>query len=181
MIEQILRDAAAANPSLEVSLLRYFNPVGAHPSGLIGEDPQGTPNNLMPFIAQVATGQREKLSIFGNDYATPDGTCIRDYIHVVDLAHGHVAALEHLSSGATAFNLGSGKGTSVLELVNTFVATTGQKISYVFAPRRAGDLPEFYANPQRAKSELGWQTTFSIEDMCRDTWNWQSKTLNHER
>jgi len=175
MIEQILRDAATANPNLEVSLLRYFNPVGAHPSGLIGEDPQGIPNNLMPFIAQVATGKRDKLSIFGNDYETPDGTCIRDYIHVVDLAKGHVAALEHIKPGAAAYNLGSGKGTSVLELVNAFMSTTGQDIPYVFADRRSGDLPEFYANPELAETELGWKTTLSIEDMCRDTWNWQSK------
>jgi len=175
MIEQILRDAAAANPKLEVSLLRYFNPVGAHPSGLIGEDPQGVPNNLMPFIAQVAAGRREKLSIFGNDYDTPDGTCIRDYIHVVDLAHGHVAALEHITPGAKAYNLGSGKGTSVLELVNAFIAATGQDIPYEFAPRRAGDLPEFYANPKLAAKELGWHTELSVDDMCRDTWKWQSE------
>ncbi len=175
MIEQILRDTATADDKLEFSLLRYFNPVGAHPSGLIGEDPQGTPNNLMPFIAQVASGRRDQLSIFGNDYDTPDGTCIRDYIHVVDLAKGHVAALEHLSAGARAYNLGSGKGTSVLELVNAFISSTGQNISYTFAERRAGDLPEFYANPARAFSELDWKTELSIEDMCRDTWNWQSK------
>jgi len=178
MIEQILRDTAAADSLLEVSLLRYFNPVGAHPSGLIGEDPQGTPNNLMPFIAQVASGRREKLSIFGNDYNTPDGTCIRDYIHVVDLAKGHVAALEHLTPGATAYNLGSGHGTSVLELVNAFVTSTGQEIAYEFAPRRAGDLPEFYADPVHAETELGWKTQETIETMCRDTWNWQSKNPN---
>jgi len=175
MIERILTDAAAANSNLEFSLLRYFNPIGAHPSGLIGEDPQGIPNNLMPYIAQVASGQREMLSIFGNNYNTPDGTCIRDYIHVVDLAKGHVAALEHLLSGASAYNLGSGKGTSVLELVNAFISTTGKNIPYVFAERRPGDLPEFYANPVRAKLELGWHTELSIEAMCQDTWNWQSK------
>lgn len=174
MSEQILRDVATANPTLEISLLRYFNPVGAHPSGLIGEDPQGAPNNLMPFVAQVATGQRKKLLVFGNDYATPDGTCIRDYIHVTDLAKGHVAALEHLRQGATAYNLGSGKGTSVLEIVDAFTSATGQEIPYEFAARRAGDLPEFYADPKRAKLELGWHTELSIEDMCRDTWNWQS-------
>lgn len=174
MIEQILTDAAAANPQLEVSILRYFNPVGAHKSGLIGEDPQGTPNNLMPFIAQVATGKREKLSIFGNDYDTPDGTCIRDYIHVVDLALGHVAALKHLHPGAQTYNLGSGKGTSVLELVNTFINSTGVDVPYAFVERRAGDLSESYADPKRAESELGWKTTLSIEDMCRDTWKWQT-------
>lgn len=174
MIEQILTDTSAANPKLEVSSLRYFNPVGAHPSGLIGEDPQGVPNNIMPFIAQVASGRRENLSIFGNDYDTPDGTCIRDYIHVVDLAKGHAAALEHLSPGMRAYNIGSGKGTSVLELVNAFIASTGQDIPYTFTDRRAGDLPEFYANPGRAKAELGWTAELSTEDMCRDTWNWQS-------
>lgn len=174
MIEQILTDACIANPKLEVSLLRYFNPVGAHPSGLIGEDPQGIPNNLMPFIAQVAAKRREKLSIFGSDYATPDGTCIRDYIHVVDLAKGHVAALSHLQSGANAYNLGSGYGTSVLELVNAFITATAQDIPYVFADRRPGDLPEFYADPKRAEAQLGWKTKLSVEDMCRDTWNWQS-------
>lgn len=176
MIERILTDAATANPNLEVSLLRYFNPVGAHASGLIGEDPQGIPNNLMPFIAQVASGRRDKLSIFGNDYDTPDGTCIRDYIHVVDLARGHVAALDNLSPGTNAYNLGSGKGTSVLELVNAFISATGQDVPYIFADRRAGDLPEFYADPKRAEAELGWKTALSIEDMCRDTWNWQSRT-----
>ena len=181
MIEQILRDTAAANSSSEFSLLRYFNPVGAHPSGLIGEDPQGAPNNLMPFISQVASGRREKLSIFGNDYDTPDGTCVRDYIHVVDLAKGHVAALERLKQGASAYNLGSGHGTSVLELVNAFVAATGQNIPYEFAPRRAGDLPAFYANPQHAETELGWKAKETIETMCRDTWNWQLKNPNGYR
>jgi len=181
MIEQILRDTAAANSSSEFSLLRYFNPVGAHPSGLIGEDPQGAPNNLMPFISQVASGRREKLSIFGNDYDTPDGTCVRDYIHVVDLAKGHVAALERLKQGASAYNLGSGHGTSVLELVNAFVAATGQNILYEFAPRRAGDLPAFYANPQHAEAELGWKAKETIETMCRDTWNWQLKNPNGYR
>lgn len=174
-IEQILRDTAAADEQAEFSLLRYFNPVGAHQSGLIGEDPKGTPNNLMPFIAQVATGKRERLLIFGNDYPTPDGTCIRDYIHVVDLAEGHVAALEHLSRGIAAYNLGSGVGTSVLKLVDTFIESTGQNVPYEFTEKRAGDLPEFYANPNKASSELHWKTRLTIEDMCRDTWNWQSK------
>lgn len=178
MSEQIIRDYAVANPTFEAALLRYFNPIGAHESGLIGEDPLGTPNNLMPFIAQVATGRRDKLSIFGNDYPTPDGTCKRDYIHVVDLAKGHIAALEHLVPGATAYNLGSGKPTSVLELVNTFTETTGQNVPYEFAPRREGDLAEFYADPTKAAEELGWKTEQTIEDMCRDTWRWQSQNPN---
>lgn len=175
MIEQIIRDVCISDPTFEASLLRYFNPIGAHESGQIGEDPQGTPNNLMPFIAQVASGRREKLSIFGNDYPTPDGTCKRDYIHVVDLAKGHLAALEHLQPGATAYNLGSGKPTSVLELVNAFIEATGQDIPYEFAARRAGDLPEFYADPAKAEQDLGWKTEKSIEDACRDTWRWQSQ------
>lgn len=174
MIEQIIRDETVADPTLEASLLRYFNPIGAHKSGLIGEDPLGTPNNLMPFIAQVATGRREKLSILGNDYPTPDGTCKRDYIHVVDVARGHLAALEHLTPGATAYNLGSGIPTSVLELVNTFMKVTGKDIPYEFASRREGDLPEFYADPTKARQELDWQTEHTLEDMCLDTWRWQS-------
>ncbi len=178
MIEQIIRDMCIAQPDFEASLLRYFNPIGAHESGTIGEDPLGIPNNLMPFIAQVATGKREKLAIFGHDYPTPDGTCRRDYIHVVDLAKGHVAALNHLQPGATSYNLGSGSPTSVLELVNTFIATTGRPIAYEFAARREGDLPEFYANPTKAEQELGWKTQHTLEDMCRDTWNWQSSNPN---
>lgn len=174
-IEQILRDTAAANPANQFTILRYFNPVGAHESGLIGEHPTGIPNNLMPYITQVATGKRPELSIFGNDYDTPDGTCIRDYIHVTDLARGHVAALERQAPGAIPYNLGSGTGTSVLELVNTFIATTGQDVPYTFADRRSGDLPASYANPAKAASQLGWKTQKSIEDMCRDTWNWQAK------
>ena len=175
MIEQILRDACAADTSLSFSSLRYFNPIGAHPTGLIGEDPQGFPNNIMPFIAQVASGRREKLSIFGNDYDTNDGTCVRDYIHVMDLAKGHVAALEHLKPGSHEYNLGSGEGTSVLELVNAFISATGQNIPYEFAPRRGGDLPAFYANPAKAKAELSWHTIQTVEDACRDTWRWQSQ------
>lgn len=173
MSEQIIRDFAAAYPEFQATLLRYFNPIGAHSSGMIGEDPLGVPNNLMPFIAQVAGGQREKLSIFGNDYPTEDGTCKRDYIHVVDLARGHLAALTSLKPGINVYNLGSGKPTSVLELVDTFIKTTGQDIPYEFSPRREGDLPEFYADPSKAKSGLGWQTELTIEDMCRDTWGWQ--------
>lgn len=178
LIEQIIRDFCVANPSFEASILRYFNPIGAHESGQIGEDPQGIPNNLMPFIAQVASGQRKKLSIFGNNYLTPDGTCKRDYIHVVDLAKGHVAALEHLHQGVVAYNLGSGMPTSVLELVNTFVEVTGQDIPFEFAPRREGDLPEFYADPAKAKAELNWETKKTIKQMCVDTWNWQSHNPN---
>ena len=173
IIEQLLRDLSASDNTFEISLLRYFNPIGAHKSGLIGEDPQGIPNNLMPFIAQVASGRREKLSIFGNDYPTPDGTCIRDYIHVVDLAKGHVAALEHIEPGVIAYNLGSGKGTSVLEMVNAFITASEKDIPYSFEPRRNGDLPEFYADPAKAAEKLGWRTQETIETMCKDTWNWQ--------
>lgn len=178
MIEQILKDAAKSNSALEISSLRYFNPVGAHESGLIGEDPAGTPNNIMPFMTQVASGKRKELVIFGNDYNTPDGTCLRDYIHVVDLAKGHINALTHLSPGFQPYNLGSGKGTSVLELVNAFISSTGKNIPYRFAPRRAGDLPAFWASPEKAKKELGWQAEKSIEDMCQSAWNWQSKNPN---
>ena len=175
MIEQIIKDFCATNPSFEATHLRYFNPIGAHESGEIGEDPQGIPNNLMPFIAQVASGQRKKLSIFGSDYATSDGTCRRDYIHVVDLAKGHVAALEHSHPGVASYNLGSGVSTSVLELVNTFTKATGQNIPFEFVPRREGDLPEFYADPTKAKLKLNWNTEKTIEQMCVDTWNWQSR------
>ena len=178
MIEQIIKDVCIAYPKFQASLLRYFNPIGAHESGLIGEDPRGVPNNLMPFIAQVASGKREKLSIFGNDYPTPDGTCKRDYIHVVDLAKGHLAALEHLTPGAVAYNLGSGTPTSVLELLTTFQDVNNIKIPFEFAPRRDGDLPEFYADPTHAEKDLNWKTEKSIKDMCQDTWNWQSKNPN---
>lgn len=175
MIEQILRDVAAAQPKNEFSILRYFNPVGAHESSLIGEHPAGIPNNIMPFITQVAAGTREKLSIFGNDYDTPDGTCRRDYIHVVDLARGHVAALEHLQTGATAYNLGSGSATSILELVKAFERATSRTIPYQFAQRRAGDLPEFYADASKAARELGWRTEKSLKEACADAWRWQEK------
>lgn len=175
-IEQILCDVAASDPSNEFVALRYFNPVGAHPSGLIGENPKGIPNNLMPFVAQVASGKLSKLSIFGNDYPTPDGTCMRDYVHVVDLAKGHLAALSNLTPGIAAYNLGSGKPTSVLELVDTFIQVTGQDIAYEFAPRRAGDLPAFFADPAKAEKELDWKAQNSIEDMCRDTWTWQQQS-----
>ena len=178
MIEQVLTDAAAATPALKVALLRYFNPVGAHPSGRMGEDPTGIPNNLMPFIAQVAVGRREKLSVFGGDYPTADGTCERDYIHVEDLAAGHVLALEHLDSMAQpvrAFNLGTGTGTSVLDLVHAFERAVGHELPYEIVDRRAGDLPAYWADPTRAHEELGWRATKTIDDMCADTWRWQSE------
>ncbi|HEM6101076.1 TPA: UDP-glucose 4-epimerase GalE [Streptococcus suis] len=180
MLEQILRDVEVADKEWSIALLRYFNPIGAHESGLIGEDPSGIPNNLMPFVAQVAVGKREFLNIFGNAYDTPDGTCVRDYIHVVDLAKGHVRALEKLDEAnqVYTYNLGSGQGTSVLELVNTFIQVTGVDVPYRFAPNRAGDLPSFYANADKALAELNWKTEKTIEDMCRDTWNWQSKNPN---
>ena len=175
--EQILRDAVVADPSWSVVLLRYFNPVGAHASGLIGEDPRGIPNNLMPFISQTAIGRREKLSIFGNDYDTPDGTAIRDYIHVVDLARGHVAAIAYMDahSGESVFNLGTGQGSSVLQMVRAFETANHLTIPFVFAPRRAGDLAVCYACPDKSAELLHWRAEYNIEDMCRDTWNWQTK------
>lgn len=178
IIEQIIADTATANPNFHTTILRYFNPIGAHESGKIGEDPSGIPNNLMPFIAQVATGKRDKLSIFGNDYDTPDGTCLRDYIHVVDLAKGHIAALTHLTAGIHTYNLGSGKATSVLELVHAFERASGAPIAFEFAPRRAGDLPEYYADASKAATKLEWHTTKSIDEMCADTWRWQSANPN---
>ena len=178
MQERILTDVAAATPGFQVALLRYFNPVGAHPSGHIGEDPQGIPNNLMPFVAQVAVGRRERLSVFGGDYETSDGTGERDYIHVVDLAEGHVAALEHLAAhpeiGARAWNLGTGHGTSVLEMVKAFEVASGREVPYEITDRRPGDLPVVYADTTRAADELGWRTSRTVEDMCADTWRWQS-------
>lgn len=173
MNEQILHDAATAWPGLSVVNLRYFNPVGAHPSGLIGEDPSDIPNNLMPFIAQVAGGRRPRLSVFGNDYDTPDGSGVRDYIHVMDLAEGHVAALKNLNPGMKTYNLGSGQGTSVLEAVRTFEYASSRHIPYEIGPRRRGDVGTVVANPELAKAELNWWTTRSFADACRDTWNWQ--------
>ena len=175
--EQILRDAVFADPTWSVVLLRYFNPVGAHASGLIGEDPRGIPNNLMPFISQTAIGRREKLSIFGNDYDTPDGTAIRDYIHVVDLARGHVAAISYMDAhtGESVFNLGTGQGTSVLQMVRAFERANHLVIPFEYAARRAGDLPVCYACPDKSAELLHWRAAFGIEDMCRDTWNWQTK------
>ena len=174
-IEQILRDAAAADRELSVVLLRYFNPIGAHESGLIGERPNGVPNNLMPYITQVAAGVREKLSVFGGDYPTPDGTGVRDYLHVMDLARGHVAALAYAAehTGTEVFNLGSGRGTSVLELVHAFERANGVAIPYEIVPRRAGDVAVCYADAQKAARVLHWRAEKSLEDMCRDAWRWQ--------
>ena len=175
MIEIILKDACKADPSLSAVLLRYFNPIGAHESGLIGEDPQGIPNNLMPYITQVASGRLEKLHIFGNDYDTPDGTGVRDYIHVVDLARGHVCAIKYAAEnkGADVINLGTGKGYSVLEMVKTFSEVSGVKIPYEINARRAGDIAECYADPTKAKEKLGWVAEKNLRDMCRDSWRWQ--------
>ncbi|WP_122261931.1 UDP-glucose 4-epimerase GalE [Ornithinimicrobium cerasi] len=176
MSEQILRDVVAANPQLRVALLRYFNPVGAHPSGRIGEDPSDVPNNLMPYIAQVAVGRRERLAVFGDDYDTPDGTGVRDYIHVEDLAAGHVAALEWIGSHdrpLSVWNLGSGEGTSVLELVRAFERASGRAIPFEVVARRPGDVAVSYADPTLAEQELGWGTTRTVDDMCADTWRWQ--------
>ena len=178
MQEQILSDIANADPALRFALLRYFNPVGAHASGTIGEDPQGIPNNLMPFIAQVAVGKREKLSVFGDDYDTPDGTGQRDYIHVVDLAAGHVAALEALErtdKPVNVWNLGSGRPTSVLELLHAFEKAVGHELPYEVVGRRAGDVATSYADPSKANAELNWATTKGVEEMCSDVWRWQSQ------
>lgn len=174
MIEQIISDAQVAWPELEAVLLRYFNPVGAHPSGRIGEDPAGLPNNLMPFIAQVAVGRRERLMVYGDDYPTVDGTGVRDYIHVMDLAEGHVAALEHARPGVTAYNLGSGTGSSVLDVVRAFEAAAGRSVPYDIVPRRAGDVAEVVADPAKANTELDWRTERTLADACRDAWAWQS-------
>lgn len=176
MIEQILCDVARADSSWNVVLLRYFNPIGAHPSGLIGEDPKGIPNNLLPYVAQVAVGKREAVHVFGNDYPTPDGTGVRDYIHVMDLAKGHVAALKWMMDkcGCEVFNLGTGKGTSVLEIIHAFSEAAGKELPYVIEPRRAGDVAENYADTSKAKAVLGWEAQFDIQDMCRDSWKWQS-------
>ncbi|HEM6272331.1 TPA: UDP-glucose 4-epimerase GalE [Streptococcus suis] len=180
MLEQILRDLEVSDKEWSVALLRYFNPIGAHESGLIGEDPAGIPNNLMPFIAQVAVGKRAELSVFGNDYDTVDGTGVRDYIHVVDLALGHIKALEKISdtTGVYTYNLGSGQGTSVLELVEAFEKVNGVPVPYKIVDRRPGDVATCYANADKALAELNWKTEKAIEDMCRDTWNWQSKNPN---
>ena len=180
MVEQVLADVSIADPNWNIALLRYFNPVGAHPSGEIGEDPNGVPNNLMPYVSQVAVGKRERLSVFGNDYPTIDGTGVRDYIHVVDLALGHVAALNKLMQGCglLTLNLGAGRGYSVLELVQAFEASTGQKIPYEIVNRRAGDIAIYFADASLAKQVLGWKTTKTLEDICRDAWRWQTKNPN---
>ena len=175
-IEHIFRDLCESDSEWNVSLLRYFNPVGADESGRIGEDPTGIPNNLMPYVTQVAVGKRKRLSVFGSDYPTHDGTGVRDYIHVTDLAKGHLKALEHLDkeSGAEAYNLGTGKGSSVLDIIKTFEKVTGKKIPYELTDRRPGDAAVCFANPGKAKRRLGWETEKDLEDMCRDAWNWQT-------
>ena len=181
MMEQILEDAAKANQDLSVVLLRYFNPIGAHESGMIGEDPRGIPNNLMPYVTQVAVGKRECLTIFGKDYPTKDGTCTRDYIHVVDLAKGHVKAIDFIlkeTKCCEIFNLGTGTPYSVTEIVETFERVNDIKVNHVYGDRRAGDLAECYANADKALAVLGWKTEKTLEDMCRDSWNWQKQNPN---
>ena len=177
-IEEILKDIYASDKSCNITILRYFNPIGAHESALLGENPLGIPNNLMPYIAQVAANKLPLLTVFGDDYNTPDGTCIREYIHVVDLANGHLKALEKMQSATgrfDIFNLGTGKGYSVLELINTFEKVSGKKINYKIGSRRAGDLPVVYADTQKAEKELGFKAKFDIEKMCLDSWNWQKQ------
>jgi len=177
VMEDLIRDWCAARPDVSALLLRYFNPVGAHPSGRIGEDPHGVPNNLMPYIAQVAVGRRVRLQVFGGDYSTPDGTGIRDYLHVVDLAEAHVKALDHAVNvtGCHVFNLGTGRGYSVLELIHAFVKASGRDVPYIIGARRAGDVADLSADPSRANSKLGWQASHDLEAMCADTWRWQSQ------
>jgi len=181
IIEDMFRDVVASDPSWHVALLRYFNPVGAHPSGRLGEDPKGVPNNLMPFAMQVAVGRRDKLSVFGGDYPTRDGTCVRDYIHVVDLAHGHLAALDTLAErgpGAHAYNLGTGTGSTVLEVLAAAREAVGSDIPYEIVERRAGDIMEIYADPAFAQQALGWKANLTLADMCRDHWRWQQDNPN---
>jgi UDP-glucose 4-epimerase len=173
MVEEILRDISRSDSSWKIALLRYFNPVGAHESGQIGEDPQGTPNNLLPYISQVAVGRLRELSVFGNDYPTQDGTGVRDYIHVVDLARGHLAALEHIGSGAVAINLGTGCGYSVLEMIRAFEEASGRRIPFRIASRRPGDISTCYADPSLADKILGWRARFGLREMCVDAWRWQ--------
>jgi len=182
-IERIMEDFCAAVPDMNCAALRYFNPIGAHESGLIGEDPNGIPNNLVPYIAQVAVGKLEKLRVFGNDYPTPDGTGVRDYIHVVDLAKGHIAALEKLKTGCGYFvcNLGTGRGYSVLDVLHAYEKACGKKLPYVITERRSGDIAECYADPGKAREELGWEARLGIEDMCASSWKWQSMNPNGYR
>lgn len=174
MIEQILRDLSISDNTIEITLLRYFNPVGAHKSGLIGEDPNDIPNNLLPYISQVAVGKLEKVGVFGNDYDTTDGTGVRDYIHVVDLAKGHVAALKHITPGVATYNLCTGRGVSVLELIAAFGKAAGKDIPYRIVPRRAGDIGSCYATAEKADKEIGWKAEKTIEEACKDSWRWQS-------
>ena len=183
MLEQVLMDLQKSDPEWNVVLLRYFNPIGAHPSGLIGEDPNGIPNNLMPYISQTAVGIREELGVFGNDYDTPDGTGVRDYIHVCDLAAGHVSALQAIERkcGLAIYNLGTGHGYSVLDVVHAFERVNGVKVPYSIKPRRAGDIATCYCNPAKAYKELGWKAQFGIDEMCRDAWNWQKNNPNGYR
>ena len=180
MIENILRDLYVSDTEWSIALLRYFNPIGAHESGLIGEDPNGIPNNLMPYIAQVAAGKLESLSVFGNGYVTRDGTGVRDYIHVVDLARGHIKAVEKVltSTGADAYNLGTGNGYSVLEMVKAFSSVNNVEVPYAVTARRPGDIGECYADPAKAKEILGWEAEFGLEKMCRDAWNFMVKNPN---
>ncbi|HIZ18440.1 MAG TPA: UDP-glucose 4-epimerase GalE, partial [Candidatus Olsenella stercoravium] len=180
MLERILTDLYVGDNEWNVVLLRYFNPIGAHPSGLMGEDPKGIPNNLVPYVAQTAIGKRDAVHVFGNDYDTPDGTGVRDYIHVVDLARGHVAALAWMNGreGVEIFNLGTGTGTSVLQIIQAFSKACGHEIPYVIEPRRAGDVTANYADCSKARELMGWEAQFDIEDMCRDSWNWQSNNPN---
>jgi len=178
MIEQIIQDYCAADPTFEATILRYFNPIGAHQSGQIGENPNGIPNNLLPYVAQVAVGKLQSVGVFGNDYDTPDGTGVRDYIHVVDLARGHVAALQHMKAGANVYNLGTGSGTSVLEIIKAFSKACGRDLPYEIKPRRAGDIAACYADCSKAERELGWRAELSIEQACADSWRWQSQNPN---
>jgi UDP-glucose 4-epimerase len=180
MIEKLLEDISSANASWNIALLRYFNPGGAHSSGEIGEDPNGIPNNLLPFISQFAAGKRPQLTVFGEDYPTPDGTCIRDYIHVVDLAKGHLAAIDKLLEhpGLVTYNLGTGHGSSVLEVIHAFEKAIGSKLSYVVGERRPGDIPESYTDPSKAQTELDWRAEKTLDDICIDAWRWQQKNPN---
>ena len=178
MIEQIIQDYCAADPAFEATILRYFNPIGAHQSGQIGEDPNGIPNNLLPYVAQVAVGKLQSVGVFGDDYDTPDGTGVRDYIHVVDLARGHVAALQHMKAGANVYNLGTGSGTSVLEIIKAFSKACERDLPYEIKPRRAGDIAACYADCSKAERELGWRAELSIEQACADSWHWQSQNPN---